>query len=1229
MKVDEQESKPALGGGGDGAKKPKGRDWRTATSNLAVAAVPIYPNGNSSDTEDTVDSDALPLPDSLKRPLKGGKAAAVPPPTVGTVDALEEDGKSLKFWWFDFIEPGNGNLVLVGKVKVRKGKEEGRWVSATLTVKGIRRRLWVSPRAQALDSDGNVLDDDEDPPEFDDVVMDFESDMSDKYGVTGLECGEEFVKRKYAFGIKGIPRGETDWIEATCDFPSALFILSSTRKYSHVFGSNTKPFERFVIDRKVMGPCWLNVSNATISQAGVRSLHSPVSWTKFEVEAEKDDISVFGVDDPNAPKANPPLTVMSISLRTVINLVSNKREVVCACTRVWNDANIDDTRPLREQPSSAMILARPLHTPFPNGFERVCREKKQPGETVLPLKDEKAILSQLLATIFRTDPDIIVGYDFATTELDVLLNRIKELKVDHFSRIGRFKRPRWPKLYAQRNTGLLAGRLICDLNSDGSHAIIDSVTWSLTEMSLQHLGIEREDYDPDFVGRLFDEHHSTAAKLHDFVRHCSSDCFLQMDLAFKVQALPLSRQLTNLAGNSWNRTLAGNRAERNEYLLLHRFTEKGYVVPDKLASWEKKNQIKKEEAAAKKKKNQETGEEEAKVTISKEKFKGGLVFEPKKGLWDRYILVMDFNSLYPSIIQEFDIDFSTIDWTADDADEIIRSPCEGEPQGILPQLIHSLVDRRRNVKKLMKDRGVPLAKLKQYDITQLALKLTANSMYGCLGYEGSRFYAKPLAALTTQKGREILTATKADAESINLDVIYGDTDSVMINTNELDYAAAIRIGNEFKKLVNDKYKKLEIDTDNVFERMLLLAKKKYAARKVEEDGKKTTLEIKGLDMKRREYCPLAKDASKYVLDKILSPMPTEDVVDLIHTYLTSLAESVRAGKIDLEQFIINKARYSMALQKLGKNPSDYPDAKSQPHVTVALRLKAKGENPKQGDVVPYIFCVPEGGEPQTSAKAANAFHPDDVKRAGSTLKIDYEVYLNSQVLPPIERLCEPIEGTEKARLAECLGLDVARFRTIGELPEREFKTLQSKISDAERFAQAKPFDIRCRSCGIITSFDGLAHNSSRILTPRGFVCSDNDCAQVIPTASVIVQLDLQIRGFISKFYEGWMLCDDASCANRTRMMSVSGKGCLAADCRGQMHYEYTDLMLYNQLLYFDSLFDSDKARAKALGTAAQVGLLIEGNGSKAALAQARATIKAHLDKNGRRFINMKSIFGVF
>lgn len=97
-------------------------------------------------------------------------------------------------------------------------------------------------------------------------------------------------------------------------------------------------------------------------------------------------------------------------------------------------------------------------------------------------------------------------------------------------------------------------------------------------------------------------------------------------------------------------------------------------------------------------------------------------------------------------------------------------PVAGEPVGILPQLIFFLVDRRRNVKRMMKDASITPAKYLQYNITQQALKLTANSMYGCLGFETGRFCARPLAALTTHKGREILIQTKADAENASLKV---------------------------------------------------------------------------------------------------------------------------------------------------------------------------------------------------------------------------------------------------------------------------------------------------------------------------------------------------------------------------------------------------------------------------------------------------------------------------
>ena len=99
---------------------------------------------------------------------------------------------------------------------------------------------------------------------------------------------------------------------------------------------------------------------------------------------------------------------------------------------------------------------------------------------------------------------------------------------------------------------------------------------------------------------------------------------------------------------------------------------------------------------------------------------------------------------------------------------------------------------------------------------------------------------------------------------INGQVVYGDTDSVFVNSNVTELSEALKISAMLKKAVNDRYKLLEIDLDAVFQRLLLLQKKKYAAIKV-EDGTRTTTEIKGLDMKRREYCTLSKQVSQCVL----------------------------------------------------------------------------------------------------------------------------------------------------------------------------------------------------------------------------------------------------------------------------------------------------------------------------------------------------------------------------
>jgi DNA polymerase alpha subunit A len=240
------------------------------------------------------------------------------------------------------------------------------------------------------------------------------------------------------------------------------------------------------------------------------------------------------------------------------------------------------------------------------------------------------------------------------------------------------------------------------------------------------------------------------------------------------------------------------------------------------------------------------------------------------------------------------------------------------------------------------------------------------------------------------------------------------------------------MGQAVKKQVNKRYTLLEIEVDGVYKSMLLLKKKKYAAMKVEmlPSGEiKQEMELKGLDIVRRDWCLLSKDCGNFALKRILSGDKEEDVVDSIHAHLKSVRETVHNGQVPMNKFVITK--------QLTKQPEDYPDAKNQPHVQVALRRKAQGKRNgvAAGETVPYIICIEtskgeenqqqQQQQQQSKSMAERAYHPDEIKGSDS-LVVDFDYYLGQQVHPVVSRLCEPISGTDPGHLANCLGLDPTR-----------------------------------------------------------------------------------------------------------------------------------------------------------------------------------------------------------
>lgn len=563
---------------------------------------------------------------------------------------------------------------------------------------------------------------------------------------------------------------------------------------------------------------------------------------------------------------------------------------------------------------------------------------------------------------------------------------------------------------------------------------------------------------------------------------------------------------------------------------------------------------------------------------------------------------------------------------SDDEEAVPEVPVE-QDQGILPKLIATLVSRRRQVKNLMKDKNATSEELATWDIKQLALKLTANSMYGCLGYTKSRFYARPLAVLTTYKGREILRSTKELAESKALQVIYGDTDSVMINANVDNVQDAFKVGQEFKNAVNERYRLLEIDIDNVFRRILLQAKKKYAAINLIESDKKfiEKMEVKGLDMKRREYCSLSKEISSRLLNEILSGDDTELSIQRIHEYLREIAGKMREQKIPAQKYII--------FTQLGKAPRDYPNADSMPQIQVALRELSRGKTVRKGDVISYIIT---GDSKGSDSVAKRAYTPQDVLKGDSGLAPDVEWYIGKQIFPPVERLCANIEGTSTAQLAECLGLDIRRYAnnanhsSNGNSNDLEIHPLESQIPDDVRFRDCARLQLRCRSCKTTSSFEGLLATPDRV-SNAGIVCGS--CNATLKTLSVVAQVERAIRLATARYYEGWLVCDDSSCGNRTRQMSVYGSRCLgpkglARDCLGRMRYEISERDIYNQLVYFASLFDVDKARTKAEAEAAEAKekIIVRAEKNRTRFGTVKGVVDRYLDKCGRQWVAMDTLF---
>lgn len=364
-------------------------------------------------------------------------------------DAVEDDG-TLRMFWTDYTEV-NGSLCLFGKVK---DKTSNRYVSAFVKIDNILRKLYFLPRTYRRKHGRDTSEE----IEMADVYQEVDALM------TQNRVGMHKIKpcsRKYAFELQDIPK-EADYLKLMYPYDKpALPIDVKGETFSHAFGINTALFEQFVLWKKIMGPCWLRFDEANLSPL------NNASWCKFEVQVSSPK-SVAVLSESDNLDA-PPLTFMSISLRTILNVKENKQEILVASARVYENVTLTDMTLPEDLPCKTYTMMRPAETAYPTGFETLAKQQRG---TIMAEKSEQMLLSKFLALLERTDPDVLMGHQLQDIEYPILLSRLRERKTPGWHRIGRMKRNDWPKNIGKDGSSfflerqLVSGRLLCDIAND-------------------------------------------------------------------------------------------------------------------------------------------------------------------------------------------------------------------------------------------------------------------------------------------------------------------------------------------------------------------------------------------------------------------------------------------------------------------------------------------------------------------------------------------------------------------------------------------------------------------------------------------------------------------------------------------------------------------------------------------------------------------------------------------
>lgn len=388
-------------------------------------------------------------------------------------------------------------------------------------------------------------------------------------------------------------------------------------------------------------------------------------------------------------------------------------------------------------------------------------------------------------------------------------------------------------------------------------------------------------------------------------------------------------------------------------------------------------------------------------------YQGATVLEAQTGAYYNPITALDFASLYPSIMCAHNLCYSTLvmDPVYDNLPGIEYEQfgphrfAQNVPS-LLPTILNDLKAFRKKAKKLMASaEGTPMESI--YNGQQLAYKISMNSIYGFTGASKGMLPCVAIASSVTMRGRQMIEETKNYVESHfpGAKVRYGDTDSVMVEFDvqgrkgqeAIDYswAQGEKAAEECTRLFKAPN---DLELEKVYCPYFLYSKKRYAAKMYEKKGDAVIfkkIDVKGLQVVRRDSCPFVRDTLKRLLNMILESSDPRPVIEAAR----EAARTLLNGNVSIENLLMSK-----------QLASEYKVP--MPHVTVRdkIRERAPGSEPQQGDRVSFVIVKGPG---KMFEKAED---PSWVRE--KKIPLDYQYYFTNQFKKPVQDLLEPIVSAD-------------------------------------------------------------------------------------------------------------------------------------------------------------------------------------------------------------------------